>query len=99
MRSLQNDINEKLNNAENLENQASRIALGVALTTVAVVLSTAMANRLNQRKIEHEFEKIKEKEGRLINKRHDLISIPVLIIATILSLVGVVFPLFINLFG
>ncbi|NVM56382.1 MAG: hypothetical protein HWN66_21975 [Candidatus Helarchaeota archaeon] len=97
VRVLHDDINKKLNKAENLEAQASRIGLGVAMTTVAVVLSAAMANRLNQRKIEREFEKIREKEDRLAKKKRDLISIPILIIAIILSLLGVILPTFLNL--
>lgn len=97
--STQEEIDQMLEEYVNLETQASSVGLGVAMTTIAIVLSTAMANRLNQKKIENEFEKIREKEERLIKKKHDLISIPVLIIATILSLLGVILPLFLNLLG
>ncbi len=99
VRSTQEEIDQMLEVFVNLEAQASSIGLGVAMTTIAVVLSAAMANRLNQKKIESEFEKIREKEERLIKKKHDLISIPVLIIATILSLLGVILPIFLNLYG
>lgn len=99
VRNTQEEIDQMLKVFVNLEKQASSIGLGVAMTTIAVVLSAAMANRLNQKKIESEFEKIREKEERLIKKKRDLISIPVLIIATILSLLGVILPIFLNLYG
>ena len=71
----------------------------MSLTTVGAILSTAMVNRLNQKKIENEFAILKEKEGRASEKRRDMISIPVLIIAIVLSIIGVVFPLILNLIG
>jgi len=47
VRTLQDEINEKLDEANILENQANGIALGVSLTTVGVILSTPMVTRLN----------------------------------------------------
>jgi hypothetical protein len=91
---VQEDIAELLSEADSLEIQASRIALGVSLTTVAVVLSGAMANRIDGRKMEQEFAKLREKEGRIPKEKHDLISIPVLIIAAIISMLGIAFPIF-----
>jgi hypothetical protein len=77
-----------------LETLISRIGLGVSLTAVAVILSSAMGNRINQRKTDRNFEILKQKEGIRIEKKKDLISIPVLIIATLVSLLGIILPMF-----
>ena len=98
-RALQDQINSKLDDANSLINQADRISLTLSLTTIGVIISTAMVNRLNQKKLEHEFAILNEKEGRPNEKKWDLISIPVLIIAIVLSIIGVVFPLILNLIG
>jgi hypothetical protein len=77
-----------------LESLMSRIGLGVSLTAIAVILSAAMGNRIDQRKTDHNFDVLKEKEGIRVEKKRDLISVPVLIIATVVSLLGVILPFF-----
>ncbi len=94
VRDIQDEINEKSGRVNNLESQATYISLGVSLTTVSILLSTAMITRVNHKKIEHEFKLLKEKEGREVSIEHDYLSVPVLVIATFLSTLGIILAVF-----
>ena len=93
IRGIQDQRNEKTENANILEAKASYISLGVSLTTISMVLASAMITRINYKKIEYEFMVLKEIEGRKEDIKPDLISIPILVIATILSILGMIFAL------
>ena len=80
----------KLYNARILESQAQYISLGVSLTTVSMVLASAMITRINHKKIEYEFTLLKEKEGKEVKRKPDILSIPVLIVAALLSTLGII---------
>jgi hypothetical protein len=95
-RQLNIEANHKLVESEELESQANRISLGVSIVTVAVVISSAMANRVSELIAEEEFAEIKatlKKDETLLIKRKDFISIPVLIIAATLPVFGILFPI------
>ncbi len=89
VRTLQDSINSNNKVVNTLESQTAFISLTVSLTTVSLVLSTAMITRLNHKKLEQEFEILKAKEGRELEGKRDALSIPVLIVAGILSILGI----------
>ncbi|MFX0004574.1 MAG: hypothetical protein ACFE9C_13705 [Candidatus Hodarchaeota archaeon] len=95
--SLQDKINSNLIELDKLEAEASIMAFGVTFTTVAVVISGVMANRISDKKLERQFEELKEE--RLRKKERDLISIPLLIIAAILCILGLIMPYILISFG
>ncbi|MFW9824300.1 MAG: hypothetical protein ACFFE4_15260 [Candidatus Thorarchaeota archaeon] len=94
VREIQDEINKKSGLVHSLESQATYISLGVSLTTVSMLLATAMITRINHKKVEHEFNILKEKDGREVRIQRDFLSIPVLVIAAILSVLGVFLAIF-----
>ena len=67
------------------------ISLGVSIITVAVVLSTTMANRLNEKKVYDRINLVRAdllKNPELGKKIRDKFAVPVLIFALIISLIG-----------
>ncbi len=95
--SLQDNIDSNLIEVDKLEAEASIMAFGVTFTTVAVVISGVVANRISDKKLERQFEELKEE--RLRKKERDLISIPILIIAAILCILGLILPYILISFG
>ncbi|MFX0081810.1 MAG: hypothetical protein ACFE94_08660 [Candidatus Hodarchaeota archaeon] len=93
IREIQDQKNFKSEKANILEAKASYISLGVSLTTISMVLASAMITRINHKKMEHEFAILKEIEGRKEEIKPDIISIPILVIATVLSILGMIFAL------
>jgi hypothetical protein len=93
VRSTQDSINTNNKIINSIESQANFISLAVSLTTVSMVLSTAMITRLNNKKLEQEFETLKAKEGREPKAKRDILSIPVLVAAGILSTLAILLAL------
>ncbi|MFW9995765.1 MAG: hypothetical protein ACFFD4_27245 [Candidatus Odinarchaeota archaeon] len=79
-----------------LEIRVNQISLGVSLTAIAVILSSVMTNRLNERKNNRKLADIKAAftgDKIALKERPDLIAFPVLVIAAVLSTLGVLVPL------
>ncbi|MFX1511535.1 MAG: hypothetical protein ACFFCQ_03010, partial [Promethearchaeota archaeon] len=78
-----------------------RLNMGAILTTVTMILASAMSNRLQDKSTEHSFSVLR---GDVLNKKElvilkrDWISIPVLLFSVILAVVGVLIPLIIPYF-
>ena len=93
---LQEEITSISHLIEDNESRADTIQLAVSITTVSVILSTAMANRINEKKTESELSIIKaavsDQEVEIVSKS-DKISVPVLITAAILSSLGIIIPI------
>jgi hypothetical protein len=93
---LQEEITKISQLIEENENRADTIQLAVSITTISVILSTAMANRINENKTEYDLSIIKatlSDEKVEIVAKSDKISIPVLLTAAILSSLGVLIPI------
>lgn len=77
--------------ARYLEDKGDLMSLGVAIITVAMVLSTTMANRLNEKKVYDRINLVRAdlmKNPELGVSRGDKFAIPVLITALIVSAIG-----------
>ncbi len=83
--------------ADKYEGYANRITIGVAITTVAVVLVAAMANRLADKKNDHDFSQIRAdilKNRALIVTERDMLAYLVLFLAILISVIGLILPFF-----
>ncbi|WP_457558936.1 hypothetical protein [Candidatus Harpocratesius sp.] len=71
----------------------NKVSLGVSVTTVAIVLSTAMSNRIEQKKYFATVDRLRADiyhNEELISSKSDRIAIPVLILAVGISLAGLI---------
>ena len=91
---------------EKLEAAVSRIAFGVTFTTVAVVISGVIANRISDKKLERQFKELKNEKDKKDKKdekdekeERDLVSIPILFIAAVLCILGLFLPYILTLYG
>ena len=93
---FQSTANDLISQADTIEQQSSQINLGVSIITVAVILSSAMNNRINDRENDKNFKQLKSNmqinENLKVDSERDLLSLPVLVVAAILSVAGIVIP-------
>ncbi len=93
---LQAEVNSLSGQITDYEKQSESIGLWVSLTTVAAILSAAMANRVNEKKTDHDLSVIRaditDQKTRIVPET-DLISIPILLLAALLSSLGVLIPI------
>ncbi|MFX1514725.1 MAG: hypothetical protein ACFFC6_00305 [Promethearchaeota archaeon] len=96
LKAVQDEIDDLAVRIDTLSFRADRIGLGVSLTAIAVILSAAMATRINEKKMSYDLSVIQSNldEGKTeIITESDLISIPVLLMAATLSILGVIIPI------
>lgn len=83
-----------------LESAASYFSYGITIITITTILASAMATQLGDQAIERDFSHIKAKiyqdESMIITKVNRL-AIPVLIIALVISVLGLLIPFLIGL--
>jgi len=102
-----NEIREVLNQIEynslllaDFESIASYYSYGVTLITVATILASAMAAQINDKEREKEFSHIKANiydDEKLIITQENNYAIPVLIVALVISALGLIIPLIFGL--
>jgi hypothetical protein len=83
--------------ADRYEGYVNRITMGVAVTTVATVLVATMTARLADKKNEHDFSQIRAdvlKNRALLVSERDMIAYVVLLLAALISVIGVILPFF-----
>lgn len=91
VRILQDDITARLELANTLESQVKQLSLGVSLTTVAMILATAVAGRFDQHSISEKLKTLlREEEVRVST---DIFGIVLLILAILLVVTTVVIPI------
>ena len=96
LKAVRDKIDDLAVRTDTLSFNADRIGLGVSLTTIAVILSAAMATRMNEKKMTHDLSVIQAEldQGKTeIISESDLIPISVLLIAATLSILGVIIPI------
>ena len=92
----QSSLNALQGQIEQLEALISQISSGVALITVATILSTAMVNRISSADASTEMSTIRAdilKDNSIIEKKGKKLSILILIGAALLSIGGLVIPI------
>jgi hypothetical protein len=83
--------------ADRYEGYVNRITIGVAVTTVATVLVATMTARIADKKNEHDFSQIRAdvlKNRALLVSEKDMIAYVVLLLAALISIIGVILPFF-----
>ena len=91
---LQSQINEKLAEASAQGAVAERISVTVSLTTVAMLLATAMASRVNEREVMDEITVLRAEMGQEAVPVRDYSTMPILIVAIALALLGLYLALY-----
>ena len=91
---LQDQIDAKLDEANANEAVANRISVTVSLATVAMLLATAMANRVNERESIDEIVTLRAEMGQDVAVERDYSTVPILIVAIALALFGLYLALF-----
>ncbi len=91
---LQNQIDQKLDEANAQEAIAERISVTVSLSTVAMLLATAMASRVNEREVLNEVVTLRAEMGQEVVSERDYGTVPILIVALALALLGLYLALF-----
>lgn len=95
-RELKTEINQKVKSINMMEKELSQVSSGVSIITIAIILSAAMVARLSDQSLEKDFDKIKElvsQEQIIDAKKRDYISMPVLILALLISIASLFIPL------
>jgi len=96
----QSEINGLKEDSNQLKSITQKISTGVAIIAITTVLSAAMMSRLEDKKIEHNFSIVRKdilKDKNVVVSKTDRIAIPVLVIAAIISALGLVIPILMNL--
>ncbi|MFW9997356.1 MAG: hypothetical protein ACFFD4_35255 [Candidatus Odinarchaeota archaeon] len=99
LRDEMNDLRKEVNLNER---SAGSLNLGISIATVVILLSSAMANRITERKNEQDLAVIRAditKDESLARTSRDLISVPVLLLVTVLIVVGTLFPMILVYFS
>jgi len=91
---LQSQINEKLDEAIAQDAVAERVSLTVSLTTVSLLLATAMASRVNEKEVVREIEALRAEMGQEVVSERDYTIVPILMVALALALLGLYLALF-----
>ncbi|MFX1602204.1 MAG: hypothetical protein ACFFCK_01880 [Promethearchaeota archaeon] len=91
---VQGQINDKLDEANAQSAIAEKISLAVALTTVAMLLATAMASRVNEREVVSEIMALRKELGQEAAPVRDYGTVPILIVAIALALLGLYLALY-----
>ena len=97
-RQLTTEINQKDQQINNLESRIKLVAQGVSIVAIATILSGIMVNRINDRKSSETLNQIRKTLNiiqEVPEQKKELISLPVLLIAGILSIFGLLIPLLI----
>ncbi|MGY5881318.1 MAG: hypothetical protein RTV31_13780 [Candidatus Thorarchaeota archaeon] len=92
VRILQDDITARLELANSLESLAKRLSLGVSLTTVAMILATAVASRFDQHIVNEKLKTLLKEEGE-VRVSTDIFGIVLLVLAILLVVATVYIPL------
>ncbi len=74
-----------------MENRGNKFSLGLSIITVAIVLSTTMSNRLNEKKVYDRINLVRSdllRDPELGRSKGDKFAIPVIIFALIISALG-----------
>ena len=88
---LQRNITALLEEADILETESQQISLGVSMTTIAVVLATAMASRIEQQMLEHNIAVILKGDSAK-RVKIDMLGIVLLILALFLAITSIIIP-------
>ena len=91
---VQDQIDEKLQEANSQSAIADKVSLAVALTTVAMLLATAMASRINEREVVSEVVALRKELGQDARLVRDYGTVPILIVAIALALLGLYLALY-----
>jgi hypothetical protein len=94
IQTLQNQIKEKLDAASAQDTVAERISLAVSLTTVAMLLATAMASRVNEKEVMDEITVLRAEMGQQAAPMRDYGTVPILLVAVALALLGLYLALY-----
>ena len=92
---------EKADQATETEQIANRIAVGVSITTVASVLALAMSNRHENRIRDQHLSRIRAdvlEDETIVISGTDWISLIILLIAALIAVIGLLYPLSIAVF-
>jgi hypothetical protein len=90
------ELEQKEGEAQFLEDQSDIISLGVSVITIAIVLSTTMASRLNEKKVFDRINLVRAdllKNPDLAQKKGDKFAVPVLLFAFAISIISLVWVL------
>jgi len=94
VQSLQSQISVMLNDVSQLESDADRISSSVGLVTVAMLLATVMSSRIDERKLENRIVSLQIEMGKEAEIDRDMISMPILLVALFLAVIGIYLLLF-----
>ena len=95
-RDLTTVINQKQQKVNDLESRIKLVTQGVTIVSIATILGGIMVNRISDKENSKTFNQIKKSLDiipELPQEHKDLISLPVLLIAGILSIMGLLVPL------
>lgn len=102
---FQNEVVLQLENtdkANTYQSIADQITIGVSVTTIATVLSTAMASRLESKKSDHEISVLRAdiiKDPSVIKTEKDKLAIIGLTSALVIAALGLLLPIFLLIFN
>ncbi|UCH04308.1 MAG: hypothetical protein JSW05_12165 [Candidatus Thorarchaeota archaeon] len=91
---LQYQIDQTLQEANAQGAIAEKISLAVSLTTVAMLLATAMASRVSEREVVSEIVTPRKEMGQDVGPVRDYGTVPILIVAIALALLGLYLALY-----
>ncbi len=102
---FQNEVVLQLENADKAntyQSIADQITIGVSVTTIATVLSTAMASRLESKKSDHDISVLRAdiiKDPSIIKPSKDKLAIIGLTSALVIAALGLLLPIFLLIFN